>query len=808
MEHYKDNQNQDNTSFTTGLSRKKTYQKVKMKPKLSRKRWSLIVVLLTAIVLSIYFRDPLFQIVKNTVVEKVDVTQKETKLATTENKGENNETRDKAIKQQEKTTTASETTTTTITQTNNPNYDLTIIKKQETDALPKPENGEIILLGENDLTFKGINENKEFFFTLPPSEMGDGSYLELTVSSSQLLNKQFSSFTIYVNDEPIKSMKLDKVMEFTTFRVPLQKRLLIEGLNKVSIKSHTFINQDICLDQNDPANWMIVHNTSYMFIDKRNVVINEDLLKNFPYPFVTEGQEEMVTTIIIPKDSKGALVKEAMEISKYLSSQNSKRQPVSVKFENEWEAKDDGHHIIAIGPLKSWTGKLANWLSTSEVSLQDQELYLKNIVDDSKGKNRHLLFVTAKRVETIIEKGYILTTPKLTEQLTGNSIKILHSPKVISDKVDKSQTDLKLFDQPVVLDDATLLSQRYFVNIPSFWSIKDKGTLHLKFQASLLLEQWTDKKSQDKIGLTAYINDIPYTIPLATLFDESDTEKVLEYKIPIDQELLANNSFLSVVFELHYPGAEEGCVRNTKSGNWVVINKDSGIIVPYTVESHSSFKNWPSALMGNEGFEKTAFILPMNIPSNGLNQLSTLINHLSSFQTSFDDFIVVRSGLDTVSKELLTDYHLIDFGELKHTLNEEQQLKIPWSASKGFQLSEYGFISETAKYLTWTQPSFWNADKSIVFFEALEEDKNHPFYHQKFFSGLEKLDKKSNPSVIVLNKANEAFAFSEDQKKDSPKQGDSKQKSTILYFLVFGLIFLLAVIVFLYILRKRGSKFS
>ncbi|WP_407269643.1 cellulose biosynthesis cyclic di-GMP-binding regulatory protein BcsB [Radiobacillus sp. PE A8.2] len=698
---------------------------------------------------------------------------------------------------------------------NNPNYELEVVSTPGDEDSQPNNNGEIILFGEEDTTLKGVYGNRDFYFTLPLSSIGSESYVELTLSSSELLLPELSTFTVLVNDKPLESISFDEVFEYKTLKIPLDKSFLKEGVNKISIAAQTYINDNMCFDQTDAANWVVVHKSSYAFIDTNEAVITDDLLKNFPYPFITSGaQDEINTSIVIPNDSSGDVIKTAVNISQYLSQQTTGKAVVPVLFESEWSESSEQQHVIAVGEIDAWTGAIGNKITFKDQNLQDNELYLHNTIEQTEAKERQILFVTANNEQTLVEKGTFLTNPEMRQQLTGNSIKIGSMPTMTSTSADP-EMNLQLVDQALVLDDTRLTSQTFYLDIPSYWTIQDKGTLELKFRASPLLNEWQDEDLQDQLGLTAYVNGTPYTVPLASLLeDDMQEDDIFSYSFQIPRELIAGQSLVPVSFEFNYPHTQEGCRRNYKSGNWVTIEQDSALAIPHEIAGGFTFTNWPAALMNESSgnYENVAFVLPENVESKGLNQLSLLVNNLASYR-DFTNYKVVRGDTSELEGNTLREYHFIFLkGPDDGFEQASDDLLIPWDQNSGLNLAEFGFIEETANYVSWMQPSYYNGDKAMVYFQSLDEEKDYPYVHDKFFSLLGELDRSKDSTIIVVNKANQAYTFGEKQASGATPvtggiaAGEEESSNILLYVSIFAVIFLLSILSFFVIWRRRRRE--
>ncbi|MFB1049847.1 cellulose biosynthesis cyclic di-GMP-binding regulatory protein BcsB [Paraliobacillus sp. JSM ZJ581] len=755
----------------------------------------------------IYLLTPPGEQVANSIKTKVsvsisDIFKKNESLAVTKQSNISKKNANNTEQTADKPTEAS----------NNPNYELEVIaSKDKKEAKASAiDNGEVLILEQDDITLNGVYGGRDFYFTLPRKNIGNKSYLELVVSSSDLLIEDLSSLTVLINEQPIQSISIKNSLEFKSIKIPLHRDFLTDGVNKISIQTQTYINTDVCFDQIDAANWMILHKTSYAFIDTKKSNDTKDLLNFYPYPFVTPGtQEEIHTSIVIPNNSSGDVMKAALQLGQYLSKQTTAKNIVPIFFENEWN-DNISEHVIALGELDAWEDKIANKITFKDISLQSNELYLTNVLEKSEKSSKQVLFVTANNEQTLIEKSTILTDDKLVSQLTGNALKIGSMPE-IDPSIAKAERTLPLVNEPITLNDSQLNSETFYLDIPSYWNIKNEATLNLSFRASPLLKEWNDSNLENQLGLTVYINDVPHTVPLAkVLKGEVENEKnVYNYSFNVPTELLLNQELVAIHFEFNNPNTPEECRQRYKSGNWVTIEKDSVLDVPHEIDDNLSFTNWPAPLIKTEqnNYDDVAFVIPESIQKNGLNQIALLVNNLASHYT-FNNYQIVRGNLDELDQDIRSEHHLVILKAANDNFyGDKNQLIVPWSTEGKPDLASFGFITETASYVSWMQPSIWNEEKTMVFFKSLDTDEEAPYIHKEFFQSLSTIDSSKQSQILVINKADEVNSFGNDENNKNEKVvQESVNNNTKILIIVFSTILLVGVIVFLIIWRKKKKN--
>ncbi len=683
----------------------------------------------------------------------------------------------------------------------NPSYQLDKIIIEESEKTIEQE-GEIILLGEDDTILRGGNGKRDIYFSLSPSELGNESYIELTVSSSGLLLPELSTMTVLLNDHPLKSLRFARTFEYNRIVIPLKSTLLREGVNHLSVQSDTYINNDICVQVNDPANWVIIHKTSYIFIDSEPLYTTDDFLKNFPYPFVrSQGKQQVNTSIVIPDNSSGESIRIALQLGQFLSTETNDEEVVPIVFESEWQETSEKKHLIAIGPLEAWNGKVAELMTKKQLRLPNNDIFLHNVIEKSGDVNRQILFVIGNE-KVLNEKISVLTVPEITRQLTGNSLRISHLPKVEQSEVIR-EAGLPITERSFLLDDTRLNSETFFLQVPAYWAFNEGADFNLSFRASPLLKVWKDHELINQLGLTIFINEEPFTVPLRKVLDFDNIDDQYFYQFPISNHLISANPFIPVRFEFNYPFTQEGCKQNYNSGNWITVEKESSLVIPHEINRSFSFTHWPGAFMNENGYEKIAFVVPENIQGNGINQLSLIVNHLSSYD-QFDHFTIVQGNLNKFSKNELADYHFIVLSsEVDPNFLEEIELII---GDNEINLHDYGFLEETTKYVARLKPSPFNEDKAVVHFSALVNNEYEPYLSNDFFQFLGDIERTKESTIVVFNKGDEVFTY---EKEHNGQNGiiqvidNIDTKDITIYSIIFVTIFVIAGLTFLYLLRKK-----
>ncbi|QEK12841.1 cellulose biosynthesis cyclic di-GMP-binding regulatory protein BcsB [Crassaminicella thermophila] len=487
---------------------------------------------------------------------------------------------------------------------------------------------------DNDVHIEGVYGSYISFFTVDKYwKIEDGNYMELILSQSDIEKCINSTLTIYINNYPIYSTRLQnkkKNREVIKVRIPIE--YIREGFNEVKIRTYSRISTTPCLDEINPANWIVYHKESYIHIAFREK-IDENSLKEYPYPYLKESKELPVNSlIIIPDDFKNEHLKAAMLLSTNFGQKQAFKN-LDIKIEKFSDSKDkDKNNIIFIGSSNNLPNEISLLLTTEEKEHIKKEALIKE-VNSPYNKNFKMLLILSDDYKSIIKAVKSLTVEDMVMQMKKNTqfisknLDIVKKNQKVSDYI--SLKDMGYSD--VFIEGLFRQNAKFGINIPKNWIIQDDAKLYLKMRYSQIL-------NFDKSVMTVYINNIP--IGSKRLSYENANDDVFEITIPKD---VKDSTYydLKVTFYLDIEGVE--CDTRLDSNSWVYLSNESFLYLPHSNRKDSFFEYYSSPFIQNNKFNDLLMVLSEKPSSEEISIAGNIMAFLGHETNDLDDFEVITA---------------------------------------------------------------------------------------------------------------------------------------------------------------------
>lgn len=685
--------------------------------------------------------------------------------------------------------------------------------------------GYLSQLVNESLPLLGVDRSQELFYTVPQADVGNGSYIELDISYSDLLLSTKSTLTVSVDDRPLKSIFLsNEAGPRSKIRIPLGSEEVTPGFHRISITKHSIVSDDYCSDDANPANWLKVNRSSAVFIDTRSTWTTSNVLQQYPTPFVEQGtQDELYGAILLPDHPSSELVSSGLEIASYFSTKTSSAKPTRFMTESEWLNQDRLVPVVALGGINDWTGPIKQMIVESNIQARNGQLSLDSFVvkDQQKGESRQVLLASAESAKVIRDNIHILSKQEFIDQLSGNHLSIKEMQrKQVNGESPKPLTFESLGYQDVMLDDVTRESPKLNINIPSYWKLSNESDLRLKVRISPLLldglKEQKNKRNQESVtnqevnGLTVHINGIPKTIAFSDLEKVKKENDSYIVQIPISQYMKVDTAnALTVSFTANFNKAYNACVRDPNNGRWIFIDKESSVQIPHEILKESSFKYWPAPFVGDNGLERTLFVLPKEVNGDMLTQLSTLALNMTGQTKGKSGYEVIRES-DPGFDQKLQNHHLVIIGNPNQYefMTEVKDKLLVKSESEQVNLANYNIINETTNYAAWIQPSVWDKNSVMAIFQSGQSNKTGAgaFVHDKLLQYLDKEHKTSQ--IVVMSKSDEVLSIDvqKEEHVEAVQRSRPEQTNTTLIWMTVIVVLLFAVGMFVFIRMWRRPK--
>ncbi|WP_167670288.1 cellulose biosynthesis cyclic di-GMP-binding regulatory protein BcsB [Paenibacillus tianmuensis] len=679
----------------------------------------------------------------------------------------------------------------------------------------------------------GVDRSYDVYYNVPKAELGGNHYLELDLSYSDLLLPSQSTLTVLVDNKPLKSVSLTKEeAKQRKVTIALGPDEAKPGFHKLTFAKHGVVSDDFCEDPDNPANWLQIARSSFVYIDSKATWTTADPLKEFPHPFIEPGTtDEVYGTIVVPDAPSPELLSSALELAARLSSLTAAKKPVPMMTESEW-AKADGKsaHVIAMGSVGAWTGPVKKIVEENGVRAENEELALDYMSLEEAGKtgSKQMLLLSAAKDEAITEKLRVLTSPKLAEQLTGSHLVIRQTPAVADDGDEPKKLTLASFgSEHLLLNETKPESGKLNVGVPSYWKLTGESSLELKLKVSPLLmaeigertERKSTKKTKEtgadrygKYGLTVTVNGIPKTVSLQELTKTKHQGDTYTASIPLTNALQDKDGsgVLDITFTANIGHTEGPCIRDTNNGRWIFVDKASTFNVPHEMSKDSSFQHWPAPFVSGQGTDRTAILVPQQVNGTFLSQLSRLVGDLTSDTSR--RIAVFREPLDDQALKQLKDYHVIvpgDLGQFPSLQKLRDKLLLPTDNDR-LQLGKYNAINETTDYAAWIQRSVWNENRVMAVFQKVNVGggEQGSFVHPNLLQYLKNAKKPGQ--VVIMNKAKAVFTAASPSDSKTSQDGEvsnpTEKAPGIPVWLMVLIPVLLVGLLIVFIRMRRKEK--
>lgn len=180
---------------------------------------------------------------------------------------------------------------------------------------------------DDNIKMNGVISSNEKFFSIGSNWNVKKAKLNLVFTKSELLDVDYSTITILVNDTPVESQKLDgkkKYKKETVVDIPTN--LLKTGYNDVTIKAYKTISDKVCKDDSNTANWLVLHKESNINIEY-SYKKNSNLISDYKNTFINIDNGVQLNTTLLVSD-------------KYSSSELSAAMTVAADFGKKLKLED------------------------------------------------------------------------------------------------------------------------------------------------------------------------------------------------------------------------------------------------------------------------------------------------------------------------------------------------------------------------------------------------------------------------------------------------------------------------------------
>ncbi|TFE31689.1 cellulose biosynthesis cyclic di-GMP-binding regulatory protein BcsB [Cohnella luojiensis] len=479
------------------------------------------------------------------------------------------------------------------------------------EVLPRGVQSENLFVYSDDLVVQGVTNRQDFYFEMTASRvLYKGSFLELIFSHSPTFLPKKSTLTILLDDEPLGSVFLNESnLKRTSWKGDLSDKELKPGFHKLSVISHMEASENLCDDQNNPANWLILHKESLVHLRLMQAYDQADMAY-YPSPFLERGGlAPLQTLLVVPDAANETQLKALGEMAGFFSSE----APANLLSFQAYKESDLNGELLKKNMI--WIGNKDQWGAYGRQLTSQGAANGKVKISVSPWNSESTVLSINGSNQEIASAVNQLVTPSLYGQLSGQSYDIVGMASLAetvnsaNDGSNLSLEDLGFGD--LVVESPIVGTTRITYSLPTEADTNKPGhfKMHYKHAKTLNFAQSL---------VTVKVNGLP--VKSRYLNEESSDFGALD--IEISSDLMANrNLIIDVAFQ--FSSAQGACTGNTQIGNWAVISKQSLLSFQSRPNGSMLLEEIPYPFVIRQQWNNTMFVLPSTPTSAELSLFAT-----------------------------------------------------------------------------------------------------------------------------------------------------------------------------------------
>lgn len=649
------------------------------------------------------------------------------------------------------------------------------------------------------ITLYGSKDSAELTYQIPAGASSGNQQLVIEYEASNLLISP-SSLTAVIDDEPVKTLKLDGDSKRKTVKLNLNKSQSAQGYHNVSLKFYGVMKEGVCVRQDTSGNWIKIYPDSRLTLADSSEAKGTSL-DHYPYPFAQSGNTAEETAIIIPDHPSSAEIEAAVKTEGYLKTVDSS---VSIAYVTESELKKIDKPTIVIGVDKHWNGKVKKLLKQAGLQAKGENLLLAERVLKAEGKQQPVLFAQAASEDALTKKISVITDQTYTGQLSGDTLSI--SKLQQTEKKESDKLTLENFGAgDITIGADKTSSAHYFYPASAVLDENQSAKLSLKLKKSETIQASAaeNESASQAAELKVMINGQPHSVRLDELGKE-DKNGFYHVTVKVDPKLLQKNRYIDIQFVTTGLKENNPC-NTTDEEKWVFIDKNSTL--SYAIKGMSpsaDFQEWPLPYAGNQD-QTTLIVLPDTVSQSKLEELSLVTE---SFGSEAQHSYTVKKSSDVTAKDAKGRNLIFIGGINQFSLLKEKSsdLLVPQEKNGSFDVSGFEMLNETTKQVVFTQASVWDSRYTMAVFAPSKGDGTD--VTKEIISYLNSNDE----SATVLNETNSQQVFTNHQQlKSETNSSDAEQPTQDhsqkwMYIGVLALIMVVAAVFIWIAVRRRKRK--
>lgn len=651
----------------------------------------------------------------------------------------------------------------------------------------------------NDIELRGINGESKWFFNVDKDMKVKAFQLNLYVLINELIRSDISYFTVYMNDIPIKSMRIknnkDDLLNSWTINIPT--RLIKQGYNELKVKSYSRISDSPCEDDKNIANWVKIDGKTNYIITYDRIFTASDI-SDFPRPFVSlYADDSKGIGIVIPKDYSDKEISAALTLIAHMKASGISREAPSALITTDDSALSKYDSIIYVGDFDSVPRSLKGLLKKDAGLSQNAHIYRATLENNQKP----VFMIVSDDGDRLLQAVKALNNDDIKAQMSGNYFEL--KPDIEAEIKEQKRDDyIYLTDlgmNGIEVKGSNLQVANLGLRIPANQMLAEEASINLRLR-------YSDNIDYEKSVISVYVNGIP----IGSEKLERDKRDLHIAKFSLPESLRRSNYFdVRIVFEL-IPAGIIDCERYLASVPWAYIIEDSHYFFPTQERKLMLLNNLPFPFSKNDNLDSVAIVMP-DKPSKDDLIIAGKIAELTGVGLKSNFGVISVTNGSEFSEKSYRNNNLIIFGTPQEntaikSINDHLWFKFNKNFTEVLSNEKIQLVPETSA--------------TASFFEL----KKSPYDDQKGMMTITSMNKESiikaieylkdskrslltgDAAIITPNDDLLNFRFQKEE-KDRPFINDSeKTPGSIRDYLIFTGVLLLFLIVSVAFYARKNRR--
>lgn len=657
---------------------------------------------------------------------------------------------------------------------------------------------------------EGTMPSDSYYFDVPDYWKIKKCTAKLRIKVSELIKDVPASLTFYVNDHPIKSVKVSykKGGAVQDVSVDIPSGQLRTGFNEFRAEGYVRLYDDKgCIDNLSGANWMEIKKNSAI-VASYDAKAYAEKISDYPYPFAsTMNETGRNMKLYVPEKAENEELEAALMLRADLAKSFNDTDQVTVDNLRSYNERERAAAKVIIG-LYSRLGK-AKTLLDKAIKANVSKLDDHGVVCATKDASGTPVLIVSSADQACLHEAaaLLMDEDRISQENTGVAFVKKGASKQVAENIEKeaskNEYTLKdLTDQGLEFTGAFHQEKEISLPFSGEYTLAESGKINLHFR-------YGENLDFTRSLVTVYWGSTP--IGSKKLKKENAGDDQMEIAIPKDMEGNPAGS-IKIAFDLELQDLY--CTPRQDQTPWAYVAEDSQFYLPVGDSARLSLKERPYPFVSYGTYNKLLIVFPDAMDKKELALAGQVMSAFGTVQSPYGSFQVIKAS-DFSKKH--HDSNIIAIGTFKDNAfikKMNDSLPFPYDDSGvRFLGNEQVVLSENLADGLGTMQLIVSpysekravlavcgtAEKNLDYIETfLESDKNR-----------EKLEK----DAVLFTSASQCKTYEfiktglKSAEKPSLKSYAQENKQSVLFLIIsISVLLLLLIAVILVLLRLRINK--